>query len=84
MKQAVPFIIPVLWLISFFFSVPLVEPYEVSRLLSLGAAVAALGVVVADPRNRLIQMNVSPLVAVVSLFLIWCGMTFFWSLSPWR
>ena len=82
MKKITFLAVPVLWLISFFFSVPLVEPYEVSRLLALGAAVAALGVVLADPRHRLAQMSVTPLVVLVSVFLISCGLTFFWSLSP--
>lgn len=81
--KTVPFyVVPVLWLISFFFSVPLVEPYEISRLVALGAAVAALGVVLADPANRLASINITPLSVLVTLFLVWCGATFFWSVSP--
>ncbi len=82
MKQISPLLVPVLWFVSFFFSLPLIEPYEVSRLLALGAAVLALGVVLADPLNRAASLTVTPLVVLVSAFLLWCGLTFFWSLSP--
>lgn len=81
--KAVPFyIVPVLWLVSFFFSIPLAEPHEVARLLSLAAGVAALGVVLADPANRAATLPVAGLPVLVLAFLAWCGLTFFWSVSP--
>jgi|GEM_PF-5544648 len=82
MKTMPFYVVPVLWLISFFFSVPLVEPYEVSRLVALAAAVAALGAVLVDPANKLATIKITPLSVLVSLFLVWCGLTFFWSVSP--
>lgn len=82
-KPAIPFaMVPVLWLVSFFFSMPLIEPYEVSRLLSLGAAVAALGVVLADPARRNAPISFHVIAALVLAFAGWCGLTFFWSVSP--
>lgn len=76
------YVVPVLWLASFFFSVPLVEPYEISRLIALAAGVAALGVVLADPQKREVNIAVTPLVLLLAGFLLWCGFTFFWSVSP--
>lgn len=82
MKTVPAFAVPVLWLISFFFSIPLVEPYEISRLIAVGAAVAAFGLVLADPANRMALVTLTPFIALVSIFLVWCGLTFFWSVSP--
>lgn len=82
MKVIPVFAVPVLWLLSFFFSLPLVEPYEVSRLLSLGAAVAALGIVLADPAHRNASVSVGVVAALVLVFAVWCGLTFFWSVAP--
>ncbi len=82
-RPAIPYLgVPVLWLVSFFFSMPLIEPYEVSRLLSRGAAVAALGVVLADPANRSTTISFGVIAALVLAFTGWCGLTFFWSVSP--
>ncbi len=82
-KPAIPFaVVPVLWLVSFFFSMPLVEPYEISRLFSLGAAVAALGVVCADPAHRNARVSFHVIAALVLAFTGWCGLTFLWSVSP--
>lgn len=82
MKQVLSFAVPAFWFLSFFFSLPLVEPYEVSRLLALGFGVAALGVVLCDAGNRAAVLRVTPLAVAVVAFLIWCGLSFFWSLSP--
>ena len=82
-RPAIPFfVVPVLWLVSFFFSMPLIEPYEMSRLFSLAAAVAALGVVLADPAHRRIAVTFHVPAALVLTFTAWCGLTFFWSVSP--
>lgn len=82
-KPAIPSaVIPVLWLVSFFFSMPLIEPYEVSRLLSLVAAVLALGCVLADPAHRHAAVAFQDVAALVLAFAGWCGLTFFWSVSP--
>lgn len=82
MKQVLSLAVPAFWFLSFFFSLPLVEPYEVSRWLALGFGVAALGVVLSDAQNRAAVMKVAPLSVLVLAFLVWCGVTFFWSLSP--
>lgn len=76
------YIVPALWLTSFFFSLPWLEPHEVSRLLAFAAAVVALGVIIACPENRLSTMKVTTLSFLVGGFALWCGLTFFWSLSP--
>lgn len=82
MKTLPSFTAPVLWLVSFFFSMPLVEPYEVSRLLALGAGVLALGVLVLDPAAGTARMPRMGLAALVAAFFVWCGLTYFWSVSP--
>lgn len=82
-RPAVPFfVVPVLWLVSFFFSLPLVEPYETSRILSLAAAVAALGAALADPACRHATVNLNAVAVLLLAFSGWCGLTFFWSVSP--
>lgn len=82
MKTLPSYTVPVLWLLSFFFSMPLVEPYEISRLLALASAVLALGVVLLEPAHRAAPMPRSGLAVLVAAFFLWCGFTYFWSVSP--
>lgn len=81
-KRAPGFIVPLLWFLSFFFSMPLVEPYEVSRLLALAVAVLALGVVLLDPAVRTARMPRMGLAGLIGVFFLWCGLTYVWSVSP--
>lgn len=82
MKNALSFAIPALWLFSFLFSLPLLQPYEISRFLALICALAAGGLVLALPENKNARFAPTLLMGLILALTFWLGMTFFWSVSP--
>ena len=64
-------LLPFLWIAAFFFSLPLVEPYEIARLLAVFCAGGAAGLTVV--RGHLPRW--SPLLAVAASFWLLAGVS---------
>ncbi|QQG36746.1 MAG: O-antigen ligase family protein [Micavibrio aeruginosavorus] len=82
MKRLIPYMLPALASLSLLASLPFLQPYEAFRLLALAAGLAAWAVMLADSSQRSPTVQVTPLSAAILAFTLWCGFTFFWSVSP--
>lgn len=82
MKNILSLSVPFFWLLSFFFSLPLVQPYELSRFLAVLCALHAAVIVIGSPANRGVRLSLNRPVFFMLAFSVWLGLSFFWSVSP--
>lgn len=74
-------VVALLWVLAFFFALPVVEPYEISRLLCVSCALAATVICYGIYLPGGVQVPKSPIVTLVLLFWGLAALSLIWSVS---
>ncbi len=71
-----------LWALSFFFSLPLVQPYEYARLAAFALAAFALVLALIRAARRPVALRKEGMTGLLLLLWLWAGLSILWSVSP--